>query len=232
MNPLLTPYYDKKLECLLCKEHFTTTKIRSNFIKVDFYDKDFCPNYRKSELNPLFYNVFVCPHCGFSFTEDFSKYFPPNTKEMIINKVSNHWVSQDYGKVRTTKRAINSYKLAAYCAALKKEKNVTIGGLYLRIGWLYRQLKNKEQELRFLKYAAQEYLHSYSNSDFHKTQMSEMKIMYLIAELSLLIGDQDQATIYLSKIIEKQNTTTERTIVEMAREQWQEMRENKKRSTA
>ncbi|WP_336864059.1 DUF2225 domain-containing protein [Peribacillus frigoritolerans] len=30
-----------------------------------------------SAVNPLYYNIFVCPHCGFSYSEDFSRYFPP-----------------------------------------------------------------------------------------------------------------------------------------------------------
>lgn len=224
MNPALTPYYDKKSACLLCKEGFKTTKIRSSFVKVDFYDKDFCPHYDKSELNPLLYNVYVCPHCGFSFTEDFSKYFPSNTMEIIRNKVSDHWVPQDYSKTRSIKQAINSYKLAAYCGDLKMEKKVTIAGIYLRIAWLYRSLKIDEQEQRFLTLALNEYLHTYQNNDFHGSQMSELKIMYLIAELSYRIGEVEQAVMFLSKVIEKQSTATERTIVEMARDQWQEIR--------
>ncbi|MGE8207555.1 DUF2225 domain-containing protein [Heyndrickxia sp. NPDC080065] len=224
MNTTLTPYYEKKLQCLLCKTNFISTKIRSSFVKVDFYDKDFCPNYFSDEVNPLFYSVFVCPHCGFSFTEYFSKYFPPGTREDIINKVSNRWVSQDYGKIRKIKHAIASYKLAAYCGEIKREKNVTIAGLYIRIAWLYRKINNKVQEQRFLRFAMNEYLNSYLNSDFHGSQMSELKIIYLIAELSYQIGEEKQAVLYLSKVIEKQNTTTERTIVEMALERWHEIK--------
>lgn len=228
MNASLTPFYEKKLECLLCKKGFTSTKIRSSFVKVDYYDKDFCPNYHDDMINPLFYNVFVCPHCGFSFTEDFSKYFPPTTSEEIIHRVSDQWVTQDYGKNRTPIQAINSYKLAAYCGELKREKKVTTAGFYLRIAWLYRKLKNTNQEQRFMKFAVEEYVQSYLNSDFHGTQMSEIKIMYLIAQLSYQIGENEQAVMYLSKVIEKQNTTTERTIIEMAKDQWQEIRLTKK----
>jgi uncharacterized protein (DUF2225 family) len=227
MNTTLTPFYDKQVQCLHCEAKFPSTKIRSSFVKVDRYDKDFCPNYQSEELNPLFYHVFVCPQCGFSFTDDFSKYFPPKTKEEIKNNVSDRWVHQDYGKQRTVRQAIDSYKLAAYCAEIKKEKKVTIAGLYMRIAWLNRKMKNKEQEQRFITFALHNYLECYINSDYHSSQMSELKIMYLIAALSHQIGETEQAIMYLSKVIEKQNTTTERTIIEMAKDQWQEIRGEK-----
>ncbi|WP_412762735.1 DUF2225 domain-containing protein [Peribacillus frigoritolerans] len=81
---------------------------------------------------------FVCPHCGFSYSEDFSRYFPPTTMEIILEKVSSHWVPHHFSKEISIKDAINTYKLASYCGALKKEKHIILAGLCLRIAWLYR----------------------------------------------------------------------------------------------
>ena len=61
------------------------------------------------------------------------------------------------------------------------------------------------------------------------TQMSETRVLYLIAELSRRIGDVEYATRYFSKVIEKQSTSLEPKIVEMAKERWQEIRENKEK---
>lgn len=221
----LTPFYEKKGECILCKASFTTTKIRSSFVKVDKYDRDFRPIYEKDEMNPLLYNVFVCPHCGFSYTEDFSKYFPPGSKEELELKVRNQWTSRDFGKNRTPNTAINTYKLAVYCGEIKNEKKVTIGGLLLRIAWIYRSLHNEEQEIRFMQHALKQYMESYSIGDYQGSKMSEMKLTFVIAELLYRVNDKEQAVLYLSKVIEKQSTTTERTIVEMARDRWSELRE-------
>ncbi|MFD6441067.1 DUF2225 domain-containing protein, partial [Peribacillus sp. NPDC060186] len=30
--------------------------------------QDFCPLYADSTINALYYNIFVCPHCGFSYS--------------------------------------------------------------------------------------------------------------------------------------------------------------------
>ncbi|MGE7905954.1 DUF2225 domain-containing protein [Peribacillus sp. NPDC094092] len=65
------------MECLLCKQKSTTKKVRSRFVKVTKYDTDFHPIYADPTVNALYYNIFVCPHCGFSYSEDFSRYSPP-----------------------------------------------------------------------------------------------------------------------------------------------------------
>lgn len=224
----LEPLFDRKIECVFCKGQYTTKKIRSKFIKVADYDTDFCPKYVSEELNALLYNIHVCPYCGYSASDDFSKYFAPNTKEAIEINVKSSWVPHDFSKERTINDAIKTYKLAAYCASLKKEKHITIAGLYLRIAWLYRLTNNREQENRFLKLSSEEYKFSYSTDDFKGTQVSETRLLYLVGELSRRYGDIDQATKYFSKVIENQSRAMETKIIEMTRERWQEIRENQK----
>lgn len=224
----LLPLYDKKYECLMCKQPFTSKKVRSRFVKVTHYDTDFCPTYSSEEANPLFYYVKVCPHCGFSFSEDFQPYFAPGTKEVIMQKVCEQWVSQDFGGERNVNSAIQTYKLAAFCGTLKKEKHIIISGLYMRLAWLYRSLENKEQERRFTNLALKEYMDSYMADDYKGTQVTEVRMLYLIGELSRRIGNIEQAVKYFSKVIENQKSTTEATTVEMAKERWYEIRDMQK----
>lgn len=228
----IEPLYDKKCECINCQKAFTTKKVRTRFIKVSSFDSDFCPTYESNENNPIFYHVQVCPHCGFSFTEDFNPYFPPGAKEVIMDKVCNQWVPRNFGEARTVTDAIKTYKLAAYCGTLKKEKHINLAGLYMRIAWLYRSLNDDEQEKRFMKLATHEYQESYVADDYRGTQVSEIRLFYLIAELSRRNSLIEQATKYFSKVIEKQKNTTETKIVEMAREGWYEIREMQKNGQA
>ncbi|MDZ5472114.1 DUF2225 domain-containing protein [Bacillus sp. 31A1R] len=228
----ITPLFDKNCECPICKQKFTTKKVRSRFIKVTEYDSDFCPTYASSENNPILYHVNVCPHCGFSFSDDTNPYFHPGSKELIIEKVCSQWVPRDYGEERTVYDAIKSYKLAAFCATLKKEKHVNIAGLYMRLAWLYRSLNDPDQEGRFMKLATHEYLESYMADDFRGTQVSDVRIFYLIGELSRRNGLIEQAVKYFSKVIEKQKSTVETKIVSMARERWYEIREMQKEQEA
>lgn len=54
--------------------------------------------------------------------------------------------------------------------------------------------------------------------------MSEIRVLYMIAELSRRIGARDLATRYFSMILEKQSSSVEPSLIEMAKERWQEMR--------
>ncbi|AOH56946.1 hypothetical protein ABE28_021585 [Peribacillus muralis] len=229
----IQPLYDKSMECLLCKQKSTTKKVRSRFARVAKYETDFCPIYADSSINALYYTIFVCPHCGFSYSEEFSRYFPPATKEAIEEKVSSQWVPQHFSNERSIKDAINSYKLASYCGALKKEKHIILAGIHLRIAWLYRITQNSEQEKRFLRFALTEFEASYSTGDFSGTRASEAKILYLAGDISKRIGDHKAAIKYFSLVFERQKNARETSIIQMARDRFQEIKhEQGSRTTA
>lgn len=224
----ISPYYQKDIECIYCKKKFKTTKVRSRFVKVDSHESDFQPIYQNNEVNPLLYNVFVCEHCGFSFTEEFTKYFTTGVKEDIQEKIANKWIPRSFGDERSIQEGITAYKLGIFCGTVKHEKYVNIAGLALRTAWLYRLQNQTGEELRFLEIARNRYVDSYSTDDYNGTQMSEIRMLYLIAELSRRIGDMEVATRYFSRVIEKQSTSIEPKIIEMAKDRWHEMRESKK----
>jgi uncharacterized protein (DUF2225 family) len=223
---IIEPLYDKKCTCLLCQTNFTTKKVRSRFIKVKKYDTDFFPQY--IEHNPLLYYINVCPACGFSFSDGANPSFSQEGKLLLMEKICSQWVHQSFGNKRTEEDSLKAYKLASYCALLRKEKHISIAGLYIRIAWLYRIINNKEQEMRFMKLSLSEYELSYSTGDFKGTQVSELKTMYLIGELSRRTGQIEQATRYYSKVIEQQSRTVETKIVQLAKEGWHQIKELQK----
>lgn len=225
----LQPLFDRKLQCPVCTKEYTSKKLRSKFVKVKSYDTDFCPTYHENAINGLFYNIYVCPHCGYAYSDDFSKYFPPATLERIQEKICSKWKPHDLGGERTVDDAIQTYKLASLTATLKKEKHVMIAGLYMRTAWLYRLKKNEEQEKRFLNFAIKQYSESFSKDDFKGTQVSEVRILYLLGELSKRVGNVDQAVKYLSMVIERQKSTIETNLIDMARERWHEIRDEQKK---
>ncbi|MDW0110961.1 DUF2225 domain-containing protein [Sporosarcina aquimarina] len=224
----VTPFYDKHTACLNCKVPFTTTKVRSRFVRVSSTDSDFKPNYLDPAVNPLFYNIAVCPTCGFSFTDDFSPNFAQGTKEQIESMITAGWKPHSLGGIREIEEAISSYKLGYLSAMVKKEKALTIAGITIRTAWLYRIQENHEEEHRFLTLARNLYEEAYIAGDHIGTQMSETRVLYMVAECSLRIGDSEKATQFFSKIIENQRTSTEPQLIELAKERWQEMRQQKK----
>ena len=229
MNKELEYLYDRKVECQICKNTYVTKKVRTRFIRAHRHDTDFCSFYTSTKTNPLLYYVSVCPVCGFSSSEECSDYFPPMAKDLIKQKICHNWQRKDYGQERTLDMSINSYKLAIYCATIKKEKHIALGGLYIRLAWLYRtEQVNPQEEQRFLRLALDEYILSCSVGEFTDTPFSETKLLYLIGDVSRRVGLEGQATRYFSRVIEKQKETIEKGIVQMAKDRWSEMREAKK----
>lgn len=220
----ISPFYEKNVECMHCKKSFPTLKVRTKSIKVDHTEADFQPIYADDNVNALYYNVFVCQHCGFSFTEDFNKYFAPGVKEVLDEQISSKWVPHSFKSERNVFDAIQAYKLAFLCATIKKEKYVITSGLALRLAWLYRSLKNEGQELRFLRVARDHYMESFSTEDYASTQMSGVRVMYMIAELSRRLMDYENATRFFSRVIESQRKGGEAKLVDMAKEQWELVR--------
>lgn len=223
----IKPTYDKQLKCFNCDHKFTSIKIRSRFVRVVSYDTDFKTIYPNSEINPLFYNVTVCPHCGFSFTDDFAPYFAPGTKEAIQKQISSKWIERSFGSERDIDEAIETYKLAYLSAVIKREKAITKAGLVLRLAWLYRDKELHVEEQRFMTISRDLYIESYSEGDYVGTQMSEARVLYMIGELSRRIGDDEEAIRNFSRVIEQQRTTLDPKSVDMAKERWQEMRAEK-----
>ena len=225
----ISPTYSKKISCLNCKMKFTTTKIRSRFVRVVEYESDFKPIYADPTINPLLYNVAVCPNCGFAFTDDFSSTFAPGVKDEITQTITSLWSGRSFGDDRTVEEAIEAYKLAYLSAKMKKEKALTMAGITLRIAWLYDELKDVEDGKRFRTVSRNLYTEAYSSGDHVGTQMSETRVLYLMAELSHKIGDEEEAIRNLSRVIESQRTSTDPQIIEMAKERWQEIRAAKAR---
>lgn len=225
----LIPLYDKNETCPLCQAAFTTKKIRSRFIKLDHTDTDFCPYYKDEEISPLLYFVKVCPSCGYSYSDQYAVYFLEGTKEAIQQLVSSKWVRHDFGGERLIPQAIQTFKLAFYCATLKKEKSIIIANLLLRLTWLYRKIGNVKEEQRFMELTLEHLNNAYLEANYRNTDMTEIRVLYLIGELNRRLGRYDQAIGYFSKVVEMQNSTPEKKVVDMARDQWYATRDAMKK---
>jgi uncharacterized protein len=219
--------YEIEIKCPVCEHTYKTAKLRSKYIIIEKHDSDFCSYYKDEKHNPLFYYVNVCPFCGYSHSDEFSPTFKPYTLNNIQQKICNQWEKQNYCLERTYQEAINTYKLGIFSAILKQEKHINLAGLYLRLAWLYRTYEKNEQEERFIALALEEYISSYMKEDYTGTDMSEFRVLYLIGELSRRMNNENQAVLYFSKIIEQQKKAMEKYIVEMAKDRWYEIRDNR-----
>lgn len=227
----LEPLFDKKVKCLLCDAIFTTKKVRSNYSRAVHIESDFFTEFshEEEEVSPLLYHVNVCPSCGYSFSDEAGTYFRPGTKDELLNKITRNWQGHEfYCNIRSTKEAIQSYKLAIFSGQIKQERPIVMAGYHMRLSWIYRKLSVKQEEKRFMEYALHAYEKAYFDGDYKNSQMSSIRLAYLIGELYRKCGNYQKASSYFSKLIHVKEATKDRRFIEMARDQWYEMRENQR----
>ena len=231
MSEDLKPLYDKKVKCPICSGSFSTKKVRSRFLRTEKIESDFFTVYKDQGLNPMLYEVNVCPKCGYAFADNFSEKISANAIQRIKDQISSNWKERHFGDERTLPQAIETFKLALLSGSLKQEKSIVLAGLCLRLSWLYRMTNDTEQEQRFMELSLEKYKQSYMETDYIGTQMTEMRILYLIGELSRRLGLRNDAVKYFSKVIEHKNRSLETKLVDMAREQWYLIREKDQEET-
>lgn len=210
--------YQTERECPVCGVTFKTTRVKTSHCFVERRDSDFCVYYKGH--NPIFYDVAVCPKCGYSaLMKNFSDIAEDDAKN-IYQKVGNRWKQRDLGGERSLQDAIEAYKLALYCSQLRKRiSHIYTAALCMRLAWLYRYVGDKEGERRFLSHALEQYYLAYEKENLPE-YIDEITLIYLIGELNRRLGNYKEAIAWLSKAASHPTRTQKQGIENMAREQW------------
>lgn len=191
--------YDKKVTCPICLKTFNCRVVKAYTPRMKSKDTDAFIRYEG--INPYFYEVIVCPTCGYAaLKSDFQK-IESYKREVILIKISNQWHGKEYPQVYNEEIAIERYKLALLNAVLGEFKDSTKATLCLRIAWMYRLLENQEEEIDFLKRALQGFLIAYENERTPIYGLSRYSLEYLIGELYRRTEDYTKAEIWFSKVI-------------------------------
>lgn len=205
----------KNLKCLACKGDFQSSKVRRSKYSVVKVDTDFCTFYKGE--NPMFYNSFICPHCGYGFTENF-KTPGDKVRENIQSHISPFTL--DFSGRRNLDLAVLANKRAVECAELQDEKDIMKASLYLQIAWFFRIEEDEDAEKIYLEEARR-----YYDIAFEKdTSISDVgRVLYLLGELNRRLGNDKEAIFYLGRVI-NDKSINDPGIIRMARERWQDIR--------
>ncbi|AKL94458.1 hypothetical protein CACET_c09510 [Clostridium aceticum] len=209
--------YDKNISCPCCRRPFTTKKVRTRALKVLERHTDFYVQYK--DINPIYYYIWVCPHCGFSGGE--SEFIELNREQRTIlqDSIVKKWNYRNYGGVRSIEEVEGSYKLALLVAQLLKKPKGYIGTLCLRLAWVYREC-NDGKEIQFLQYALKSLEEAYQQEVLPVGGLDEISAVYLVGELHRKLGNPQEAIKWYSKALDHPDIKTKRQVQLMAREQW------------
>lgn len=219
-------FFKKDYTCPLCLTRFQTLKPRQKNIVIVKTDEDFCIHYKT--INPLYYEINVCPKCKYSFNA--SSYVPvkPETKNELTKMLAEIWKDIDYSGTRTLEDAIETFKTAIECQRIRGVDDSTMGKLTLKLAWLYRYLGLKPLELMNLEKALIHLTKSFEKGSVEDYK-EEMNLMFLLGQLHHTFSNDTEAVNWFVRITQHPNKSNYPYIVNRARYIWQEIRQKQKR---
>ena len=220
--------YTTEKSCVICDKNFTVTRVRNRLTMVK-QDSDFCTYYK--EVNPNYYAIWVCPHCGYAAQDTYFEE-PPASFQAIKSFLAGRTVNVNFSGQRSRQDAIATYKLAIYFAEMAGTLASRLGSLYLKLAWLYREGGQSAEEIAMIERARENYEKAFLKEKTPLGNMSQLTLEYLIGELFRRSGRLPDALNYLGKVVGNPQAKQEKRVLEMAREAWTAARDAKKAETA
>lgn len=212
--------YSKKIICPVCSNEFETKKVKTSAIRITKRDEDMCPYYGKQ--NPIFYQICVCPNCGYANFE--SKYNSINRlhKEKL-EALQSFWKYRDLGGERDIDIALDTYKLALLNLDRMQISKLDVGKVCLRIAWIYRYKKNEDEEIRFIDYTLNNFETAYTKEKIDEEE--ELIVLFMLGELCRRRKRFKDAIKWFDMVVRHRDIKRKRHIELRARDQWQKCRE-------
>ncbi|MGE5473588.1 MAG: DUF2225 domain-containing protein [Ignavibacteriales bacterium] len=218
-------FYNHSCTCPICDLSFKTKKVHEKKINVIKKDADFCKYFEGP--NPYFYEINVCPNCGFSFSDSFNKKLTPANIDNFVKVFAPQWNKINYTGERDIFRAIETYKLAIVCGQILEIKPSSLAKICLKICWLYRLNQDKKQELKFIKGAIDFFEKAYEVEDFNRSDSMEPEmIVYLLGELNYRLGNAEETKKWFNIGLTKygNSVSAKKQTIDAMRERWLEIK--------
>lgn len=216
INEIEKGIYLKTFLCPVCGTESKTPAVRSSSVRLVQTDSDFMPVYK--DPNPLYYYAVLCKHCGFAAIPSTEKTITAKQKSLIREKISTKWkFDRQYPAYYNPETAIEIHKLALYNAVVAGEREGIKSIVCLHIAWLYRILKDDENEKIFLLMARDGLERAYSAESEPIGALDISSQQYLVGELMKRTGNMAGALNWFKLVLIDRDAKDK--IKEMARNQ-------------
>lgn len=178
--------------------------IRSSRLRLQKIDNDFRQYFQNFE--PLWYSVWVCPHCFYSdFSTDFNR-VSEAAKKSILDE--SGMIKQNLDFKFTTPREINqvftAYYLALHWAQTTMSDVAKAARIWLRLSWLYQDVNDEPLFRMASAKALQSYKETYYSNRQGISMEQDQRMALLLGELSIRNGEyQEAARHFRSAIVHK-----------------------------
>ena len=212
--------FDKSYECPVCYQGFKAKTVRSGKLRSLGTDRDLRPLY--DQMEPLKYDVVICPHCGYAaLTRFFGGLTAGQIKAIKENISANFHPVKEEKETYTYEEALYRYKLCLANTIVKHGKVSEKAYICRKAGWLLRSMGEnldpavedynkkmqeiKEQEKDFLKNALDGLITARQTESYPICGMDEVTLEYLIAVLAMEFEKYDISSRLIYNIL---NTPT------------------------
>ncbi|MEW6446697.1 MAG: DUF2225 domain-containing protein [Bacillota bacterium] len=218
-------FYTKHYTCAFCGTGFPSLVVKSKNVRLVKTDSDFCPHYRT--VNPLFYEVAVCPKCGYAFNEEMQKKLNDRERANLAKRLPEIRKPLRFDGVRNLSLAVESFRAAIACLEAVEGKRLLLGKLYLKVAWLYRTSGNEAEERGYTEKALW-YLDEAYRTEHSADPSLELNLLYLLGDLSFRLGLDDAAARWFNKILTHPKRSANPGILNRTRDRWYDIRQKQK----
>lgn len=201
--------FDRNITCPICEQSFSEKGVRSSKLRLNTVDPDL--RQRFTDFEPLWYMVWVCPHCYYAnFNFEF-KQVPDAYKKPLLEqgKVLKSKVRLNFSSPRKIDEVFLAYYLMLQTLQVGKQDPSKNAKVWLRLAWLYDDVGDKEM----LKVASQHALEMFKDSFYNQRRDTsieqDQRLSLLLGELSLKLGeDLEAANFFRGAIARKGGNAT------------------------
>lgn len=207
--------FQKSYTCPVCDENFKSLAVRKSKMYTLGMDEDLRPRYRW--VDPLKYEVVVCPICGFGALSRYFYEMIPAWRKMLQTGMPSFMKNRAFvgGNRLTYDEALMRYEFACRCNELAAFSESRKAYTFLKRGWAVRgkleaesdylekeeiqELRDGERRCLELAYAG--LMKAMSEEEFPIAGMDEHTVMYLCAALANRLGRYADSMTIVSRLM-------------------------------
>jgi len=202
----------RDVSCPVCLQVFKLHTPRSGTYSLVRRDSDNCPHY--SGVNPLYYQIWVCPGCGYAaLKKDFAS-LEDRHHDAVAKALKESGLARtvDFRQPdRSPFAALVAFKLAGVTYEARKASPKVLASMALRAGWICRMTGNLGRELAHLARASELLELAFSQGGAKPGQGGEEEddesaIPFMIGELGLRLGRFEQAERWFGVVLADRET--------------------------
>jgi len=191
--------YFKKFDCPVCDEHFASNIVRESKMRYKSVDFDLHPICEP--IDPNYYDVIICPKCGYASVKEYFNRIGSKQAELILEKITPQFKLQDYPASLDADMAIKRYEQVLRCAEAKNAKDGEKAYIYMKLMWFHRVKGDTDNQKRLAKLTLDGFLAALINEKLPIMGLTDDTITYLLGALYMVLDDNKSAIRYLSEIV-------------------------------